>query len=489
RLPQTGGGMRRSPPGRRGGRVARPVNRDPVPPRHGSGAARPGRARLPWLGLGWVCVAIGSAGLVLPLLPGVPFLIVALWAFSKGSDRLHRWLHTHAVYGPLLDAWSRHRVIPRRAKLAAMAGMGFALALLVAGDAHLAIVLAVAGIMAACAAYVLSRPSHPPHRTPPRSAGVAASGRGRRGMHVVMGATGNTGRATSRTLLAAGEPVRALGRSHARLASLARDGADTAIADWADARALAAAFEGAAALYCMVAIEPSAPDFDARYDAVSAAIAAAIAAAGVPRVVNLSGLGSHLPAAVTRTMGAIDAGRRHEARLDGLAGVDIVHLRPGFFMQNYLRDIPSLLATGTLHGALRADRPLAMVSTDDIGARAAELMRRRGPRAAAALGPADLTPRQAAQALGRAIGAPELAYVQIPVAAFVAELRSAGVGESGARALAGVCEGYHAGGLVPARARDATSATPTGIDDFAKTFAEALRDHARNAGPPAKPPR
>ena len=467
------------------------MSQDPVPRRRGAGAARPGRARLLWLGLGWVCVAIGSAGLVLPLLPGVPFLIVALWAFSKGSDRLHRWLHSHAVYGPLLDAWSRHRVIPPRAKLAAMAGMGFALALLVAGGAHLAVVVAVAAIMAACAAYVLSRPSHPPHRAASRSAGAAAPGRGRRGMHVVMGATGNTGRATSSALLAAGEPVRALGRSHARLAPLARAGADTAIADWADARALAAAFEGAAALYCMVAVEPSAPDFDARYDAVSAAIAAAIAAADVPRVVNLSGLGSHLPAAVTRTMGAIDAGRRHEARLDGLAGVDIVHLRPGFFMQNYLRDIPSLVATGTLHGALRADRPLAMVSTDDIGARAAELMR-HGPGADDALdllGPADLTPRQAARALGRAIGAPELAYVEIPVAAFVAELRSAGIGESGARAIAGVYEGYNSGRLVPAQARDATSATPTGIDDFAETFARAFRDHARDAGPPAKPPR
>ena len=477
-----------SPPARRRAGLARPVSRDP---QNGAGAVRPGRTRLLWLGLGWVCVAIGSAGLVLPLLPGVPFLIVALWAFSKGSGRLHRWLHTHAVYGPLLDSWSRHRVIPPRAKLAAMAGMGFALALLVAGGAHLAIVLAVAGIMAACAAYVLSRPSHPPRGTP-RPAGAAAPGRGRRGMHVVMGATGNTGRATSGALLAAGEPVRALGRSRARLAPLARAGADTAIADWADARALAAAFEGAAALYCMVAVEPSAPDFDARYDAVSAAIAAAIAAAGVPRVVNLSGLGSHLPAAVTRTMGAIDAGRRHEARLDGLAGVDIVHLRPGFFMQNYLRDIPSLMATGTLRGALRADRPLAMVSTDDIGARAAELMRRRDLGAGEALdllGPADLTPRQAVRALGGAIGTPELAYVQIPIAAFIAELRSAGIGESGARAIAGVYEGYNSGRLVPARARDATSATPTGIDDFAKTFAQAFRNHARDAGPPSAPPR
>lgn len=480
--------MRPSRPARRRGGRARPVNRDP---QNGAGAARPGRARLLWLGLGWVCVAIGSAGLVLPLLPGVPFLIVALWAFSKGSGRLHRWLHTHAVYGPLLDSWSRHRVIPPRAKLAAMGGMGFALALLVAGGAHLAIVLAVAAIMAACAAYVLSRPSHPP-RGAPRPAGATAPARGRRSMHVVMGATGNTGRATSRALLAAGEPVRALGRSRARLAPLARAGADTAIADWADARALADALEGAAALYCMVAVEPSAPDFDASYDAVSTAIAAAIAAAGVPRVVNLSGLGSHLPAAVTRTMGAIDAGRRHEARLDGLAGVDIVHLRPGFFMQNYLRDIPSLMATGTLRGALRADRPLAMVSTDDIGARAAELMRRRDPGAGEALdllGPADVTPHQAARALGEAIGMPELAYVQIPIAAFVAELRSAGISESGARAIAGVYEGYNSGRLVPAGARDAASATPTGIDDFAKTFAQAFRNHARAAGPPSEPPR
>ena len=60
------------------------------------------RTRILWLllVLGWVCVVVGIAGVVLPLLPGVPILLIALWAFSKSSKRFHNWLYTHEVYGP-----------------------------------------------------------------------------------------------------------------------------------------------------------------------------------------------------------------------------------------------------------------------------------------------------------------------------------------------------------------------------------------------------
>ena len=122
----------------------------------------PGRTRYFWLIIGWVCVAVGVAGLILPLLPGVPILLIALWAFSKSSERFHDWLYTHEVYGPPLRAWHRHRVISPRAKIAASGGMALAVTILVATGASMVLIVVVACVMATCAAYVISHPSYPP---------------------------------------------------------------------------------------------------------------------------------------------------------------------------------------------------------------------------------------------------------------------------------------------------------------------------------------
>jgi hypothetical protein len=69
------------------------------------------------LALGWLCVGLGMVGLVIPGLPTTIFLIVALWAFSKSSDRFHAWLYDHPRFGPSLQAWSDHGVVPVRAKI------------------------------------------------------------------------------------------------------------------------------------------------------------------------------------------------------------------------------------------------------------------------------------------------------------------------------------------------------------------------------------
>jgi uncharacterized membrane protein YbaN (DUF454 family) len=79
------------------------------------------RRRL-YLTLGVCSAAMGAAGVVLPLVPTTPFLLVSVWAFSRSSPRLQRWLETHPRFGPPLAAWRKRRAIPRRAKaLAAVA--------------------------------------------------------------------------------------------------------------------------------------------------------------------------------------------------------------------------------------------------------------------------------------------------------------------------------------------------------------------------------
>lgn len=92
----------------------------------------PGLARLLWRTLALVCVALGIIGMVLPVMPTVPFLIVAAWAASRGWPRLETWLLEHPRHGPYIRRWRERGAIPRRAKWFAslmMLGSAGALAL------------------------------------------------------------------------------------------------------------------------------------------------------------------------------------------------------------------------------------------------------------------------------------------------------------------------------------------------------------------------
>ena len=77
--------------------------------------------------VGWCFFGLGAAGAVLPGLPTVPFMLVALWAFSKSSQRFHDWLYSHAMFGPPLQQWRDHRVIPVKAKVLAVISMAASL--------------------------------------------------------------------------------------------------------------------------------------------------------------------------------------------------------------------------------------------------------------------------------------------------------------------------------------------------------------------------
>lgn len=72
--------------------------------------------RLAWLLLGHLFVAIGFIGAFLPVLPTTPFMILAAWAYSRGSKRFETWLLDHPTMGPPIRTWREHGVIPPRAK-------------------------------------------------------------------------------------------------------------------------------------------------------------------------------------------------------------------------------------------------------------------------------------------------------------------------------------------------------------------------------------
>lgn len=110
--------------------------------------------------VGWCFFGLGAIGAVVPGLPTVPLMLVALWAFSRSSERFHDWLYSHRVFGPPLQRWRDHGVIPVKAKVLAVSTMA-------ASFLYMALVAAVSGpvlvltgiVMLVGAVYILSQPS------------------------------------------------------------------------------------------------------------------------------------------------------------------------------------------------------------------------------------------------------------------------------------------------------------------------------------------
>jgi hypothetical protein len=118
--------------------------------------------------LGWCFFALGAVGTLVPGLPTTPFMLLALWAFSKSSPRFHDWLYAHRLFGPPLQQWRSHRVIPKKAKLLAVATMAVSflyLALFTGMGVWLKGLIAL--LMLYGAAFVLSKPSRAPEQAKP----------------------------------------------------------------------------------------------------------------------------------------------------------------------------------------------------------------------------------------------------------------------------------------------------------------------------------
>jgi uncharacterized membrane protein YbaN (DUF454 family) len=121
-------------------------------------------ARWLLLALAWVCILLGIVGIVLPVMPTVPFLLVAAWAASRSSPRLHRWLHTHPRFGHLLLDWEAYRAVPRSGKWIATVMMAASAAtmLMVVPQKWMLVALGVVGAMAALLYWLWRRPEHRP---------------------------------------------------------------------------------------------------------------------------------------------------------------------------------------------------------------------------------------------------------------------------------------------------------------------------------------
>ena len=300
-------------------------------------------------------------------------------------------------------------------------------------------------------------------------------------MYAIMGATGNVGGKVADELLRRGEKVRVIARSEEKLKLFRDRGAEIAGGDAADTGFLTKAFTGADAVFTIIPPNMTTADLRGFQNEIGESIATAIRNSGVKYVVNLSSLGADLPEGTGPIKGLHD----QEQRLNTLAGVNVLHLRPCNFMENLLWDIDRIISKGIMGGAVRGDLRIAMIATKDIAKVAADHLVKRsfsGKSVKALLGQRDLTLDEAAKIMGQKTGKSDLKYVTFSYDDTYRGMLDAGLSKDVSRLFVEMSKGLNDGlfgiGRTP-RTPENTTGTP--FEEFADYFAAVHKAKVKKA--------
>jgi len=294
-------------------------------------------------------------------------------------------------------------------------------------------------------------------------------------MYVITGATGNTGSEVAEKLLAQGARVRVVGRDAKRLERFAKKGAEAFVADLTDSGALTKAFSGAKAVYAMIPPDVSAQDVLAHYRRAGDALAAAMEKSGIKYAVVLSSVGADKPDKTGPVVGL----HHLEKKLDAIAGLNALYLRPAGFMENLLFQVGVIKAFDTMAGAVKGDLPVPMIAARDIGDAAADALLQldfQGKTTRELQGARDVTNTEAAKIVGAAIGKPGLTYNQMPAVQLKPGFMQMGMSSNMADLLLELADAQNSGHLKALEPRSAKNTTPTTLETFAaEVFAPAYQ--------------
>jgi uncharacterized protein YbjT (DUF2867 family) len=300
-------------------------------------------------------------------------------------------------------------------------------------------------------------------------------------MYVITGATGNTGSVVAEKLLASGTKVRVVGRDAKRLERFSQKGAEAVVADMTDAAALEKALSGARAVYAVMPPNISSPDVRAYQERVTDSLAAAIQNNAVAYAVALSSTGADKAYGTGPVVGLHGL----EKKLGSIEGLNVLSLRCGHFMENLLTQIGIIQSLGFMAGPVRADVPLPMIATGDIGDVAAESLAKLdfvGKQTCELLGPRHVTNAEAAKIIGAAIGKPDLAYRQVPEVLLKPAMMQMGLSADTVELILEMSEALNTGHMKSQEARSPQNTTPTTLETFAaEVFAPAYRGKAAKA--------
>jgi len=295
--------------------------------------------------------------------------------------------------------------------------------------------------------------------------------------YVILGGGGNTGSIIANSLLSKGEKVRVLGRDAGRLQRFVRKGGEAFTADVSDAAALTKAFSGARAAYLML------PPLNSReeQERQSDAIAKAVKDSGLRYAVHLSSYGAHVPEGT----GPVAGLHSSEQKLNGITGLNVLHLRAAYFMENNLAAIDMIQGMGMFGHALLPDLKLPMIATRDVGNYAAQRLLDldfSGKQTCELLGERDLSMAEATAVIARGIGKPDLRYEQFPYDQVQQALTQMGFSPRKAAVYIEMFEAINAGLLAAQELRSPKNSTPTSFEEFVQdVFAPAYHGKALTA--------
>lgn len=241
----------------------------------------------------------------------------------------------------------------------------------------------------------------------------------------ITGSLGNIGQRLTQQLTAKGHRVTVVSHTPARAADITALGALPAIGQLTDPAFLQHAFTGADAVYTM--IPPHHTDVINYMKATGDLYADAIAAAGVKYVVNLSAIGAHLPEGPGPTKGNYYV----EQKLNALAGVHVLHLRPGMFYTNFFGAIPMIRHQHIIGNNFAGDVKMVLSHPKDIAAAAftaLDTLAFSGKGVQYVAGD-EKTGAEIAAVLGHAISKPELSWIEFPNEAMLQAMMQNGMTE------------------------------------------------------------
>jgi uncharacterized protein YbjT (DUF2867 family) len=289
-------------------------------------------------------------------------------------------------------------------------------------------------------------------------------------MIVITGAAGNVGKKVAETLLAEGAEVRVVSRNTKRLQPLAEKGAEAWCGSLQDEAFLTEAFRGAAAVLVMIPRNYASENLRVYQNRIGEAIFTALKSTQVNHIINLSGLGAHRPDKTGPILGLYD----QEQRLNWLKDVNLVHLRPAFFMENLVDNIPQIKNQGIHGSALKGELAIPVIAARDIARVASQYLLEldfSGIAVRELLGQKDISPIEMTAILAKAIGVDKLEYVHFSSEDAKHAMIEAGFSIDVAASFLELYESMNAGDVIVGTPRTDQNTTDTSFEEFAVVFA------------------
>jgi uncharacterized protein YbjT (DUF2867 family) len=291
--------------------------------------------------------------------------------------------------------------------------------------------------------------------------------------YTLTGSLGNITQPLAWQLIKAGHQVTIISSQAEKATQIKELGATPAIGQITDIAFLTEAFKTADAVYTMIPPKYDAVDIIEYIHSIGRGYATAIRQAGVKKVVNLSSWGADNPAGCGPVTGLYFV----EQELNALQGVDVIHLRPGYFYINLLHSIPLIEKAGILGNNYSSDTRLVLVHPRDVAAVAAEELSalRFTGKSFRYIGSDEATLQQIAAVLGKAIDMPELKHVAFSDEAALKAYLEIGLNENMATSLVELGRATREGKMIAGYLQHPpVQLGATKLEDFAAELAAAL---------------